>query len=221
VRIRNPFDSEHAVRLVAGLILAVIFLVAVSWPASALASFYRKLDAMSQDVQQQDFAAAKREIDDVAAFYDRLRAVGLQSIADSYLFANAFLHRAAYAYLVGEHDTVVRDLADRIDDPRASFLLASAKFRLVQQRYRGVVGTSAVAEQTVLIREVLDQINPDYERALRADLSNRFDFKWNYDLTSDPEAIRRALLPPAVPDLSDVEERKMKGAGTPSRRRKG
>jgi hypothetical protein len=223
VGIRNAFDTDHGVRLALGLGLALVFLVIVAVPASALARFYRQLDGMSDDVQQDDFEAAKRNIDGVASFYDRIRSVGLQSIADSYLFENAFLQRAAYAYLAGEYDTVVRDLSDRVDDPRASHLLASAKFRVAQQRYRAIDGTNAaaVAQKNALIKEVVDLINPDYERALRADISGRFDFKWNYDLTSDADAVRRALQAPSVLQPPDLEEMKLKGAGTPARRRKG
>ena len=221
--IRNAFDREHRFGLTIGLGLAVIFLVAVAVPASALAGFYRRRDAITHDVQGHDFEAAKHNIDEVTSFYDRLRNVGLQWAADSYLFKDAFLHRAAYAYLVGEYDAVVRDLSDRIDDPRASFLLANAKFRLIRQRYRTIEGVdaAAVAKRAAIIKEVLDLINPDYERALRADVTDRFAFKWNYDLTSDLDAIRRALQSPPSGEAPGLEEMKMKGAGTPSRRRRG
>jgi hypothetical protein len=159
----------------------------------------------------------------VNSFYERIRSAGLQWAADSYLFKDAFLHRAAYTYLTGEYDAVVRDLSDRIDDPRASLLLANAKFRLAQKRYRAIQGADAadVAARAALVKEVLDSINPDYERALRADLSGRFDFKWNYDLTSDADAIRRALQIPPSAEAPDLEEMKLKGSGTPTRRRKG
>ena len=221
--IRNAFDREHRFGLVVGLGLAVIFLMAIAVPASMLAGFYRRLDAMRDDVQRHDFEAAKRGIDEVASLYDRLRSVGLQWAADSYLFKDAFLHRAAYAYLVDEYDTVVRDLSDRIDDPQASFLLANAKFRLAQRRYRATKGVdaAAVSGRAAIIKEVLDLINPDYERALRADLTNRFAFKWNYDLTSDSDAIRRALQSPPSGEAPGLEEMKLKGSGTPSRRRRG
>jgi hypothetical protein len=223
VGIRNAFDSDHRLRVIAGLGLALIFLIAVAVPASRLAGFYHRLDALSDDLRRDDFEAAKRHIDEVASFYDGMRRLGLQWIADSYLFEHAYLQRAAHAYLAGEYDTVVRDLSDRVDDPRASLLLANAKFRLVQQRYRAIAGTgtAAAAERAALIKEVIDLINPDYERALRADASNRFDFKWTYDLTSDADAIRRALQPPAGPQPPDLEEMKLRGAGTPARRRKG
>ena len=38
----------------------------------------------------------------------------------------------------GDFDAVVRDLADEVDDPRASHLLASAKFQLARQQYRAI-----------------------------------------------------------------------------------
>jgi len=208
--------------LLAWLGLALVFLLVVAVPANALASFFAGLDAMHQHVRVGDVGAAKQEIDAAAAFYERLRAFGLQRIADSYLFRSAFLQRAAHAYLIGDYQTVVRDLSDRGDDGRAAVLLGNAKFRLAQQRYRAIAGATAKAEaeRASIISEVIAQINPDYERALRADGEQRFDLKWNYDLTSDRDAIRRALQPETIAP-SHPEEMIMKGRGTPTRRRKG
>ena len=220
--LRDAFDQEHRTHLIAWLGLALFFLLVVAVPATALASFYAGLDAMHQHVRRGDVGAAKQEIDDAAAFYDRLRAFGLQRIADSYLFRSAFLQRAAHAYLIGEYQTLIRDLSDRSDDGRAAVLLGHAKFRLAQQRYRAISGATAKAEaeRAGIIGEVIEQINPDYERALRADVDQRFDLKWNYDLTSDRDAIRRALQPENIAP-ADPEEMILKGKGTPTRRRKG
>jgi hypothetical protein len=217
------FDQRNRLRLTIGLGLTILFLMAVAVPASGLARFYRRLDTLSGDIGRHDIETARRSLDEMASFYDRIRSFGLQWAADSYLFRDAFLHRAAYAYLAGEYETVVRDLSDRIDDPRASLLLANAKFRVAQRRYRAIEGgdASANAERAAIIKEVLDLINPDYERALRADVTNRFIFKWNFDLTSDANAVRRALQSPLGAAAPDPEELKLKGAGTPARRRKG
>ena len=62
-------------------------------------------------------------------------------------------------------------------------------------------------------------MNPDFERALRSDSGERFDYKWNYDLTSDPVAIRRALETLTAVEPPELEE--MKGEGPPVRRRRG
>ena len=102
------------------LALALMFLLAVAVPATALARFYARLDAIHQHVSRGDIASAKQEIDAAAGFYDRLRAVGLQRLADSYLFKGAFLQRAAHAYLIGDFQTVVQDLSAHVDDGRAA-----------------------------------------------------------------------------------------------------
>ena len=47
----------------------------------------------------------------------------------------AFLHQAAARYLQGDFEAIVRDLGDEVDDPRAAYLLGSAKFQLARQRY--------------------------------------------------------------------------------------
>ena len=116
---------------------------------------------------------------------------------------------------------MVRDLANEIDDPRASHLLGSAKFQLARQRYRAIPDDSETgeAQKLAIIQEVLENINADYERALRSDVTGRFDYKWNYDLTSDPEAVRRALEPLREVEPPQLEQ--MRGEGTPVRRRRG
>jgi hypothetical protein len=212
----------HRTRLLVWLALALIFLVVVAVPATSLARFYAGLDAMHQHVSRGEVAAAKQEIDAAAAFYDRLRAVGLQWLADSYLFRSAVLQRAAHAYLIGDYQTVIEDLSAHGDDGRAAVLLGNAKFRLAQQRYRAIGGATAKAEaeRAAVISDVIEHINPDYERALRADTSQRFDLKWNFDLTSDRDAVRRALQPEAVAS-PETEELMLKGRGTPTRPRKG
>jgi hypothetical protein len=222
VGLRHAFDQEHRARLLVWLGLALLFLFVVALPSTALERFYTGLDAIDQHVGRGDVAAAKQEIDAAAAFYDRLRAVGLQRLADSYLFRNAFLQRAAHAYLIGDYQTVVQDLSAHSDDGRAAVLLGNAKFKLAQQRYRAIAGATAKAEteRAAVISDVIEHINPDYERALRADANQRFDLKWNYDLTSDRDAVRRALQPEAIAP-SDLEEMILKGKGTPTRQRKG
>ena len=141
--------------------------------------------------------------------------------ADAYLFTDAFLQQASYNYLTGNYDAVVRDLSDEIDDPRASHLLASAKFQLARQRYRLIADDDETgeAQKLAIIQEVLDDVNADYERALRSDTSDRFDYKWNYDLTSDADAVRRALEPLREAEPPQLEQ--MRGEGTPVRRRRG
>ena len=220
--LRHAFDQERRTTLLVWLGLALVFLVVVAVPTTALARFYAGLDAMHQHVRRGDVTAAKHEIDAAADFYNRLRAFGLQQIADSYLFRNAFLQRAAHAYLIGDYQTVIQDLAAHADDGSAAVLLGNAKFRLAQQRYRAITGATARAEteRAAVISDVIERINPDYERALRADGNQRFDLKWNYDLTSDRDAVRRALQPEAIAP-SDQEEVILKGKGTPTRPRKG
>jgi hypothetical protein len=193
----------------------------VAVPASSLGNFYDHLDALSYHVRNRDAAPARAELADVTAFYDRSRRWGMQWFADSYLFGDSFLHQVAFSYFTGDYETIVADLEDKIDDPRASYLLGVAKFRLAQLRYRAIEGDSAAATRAKaeIVNEVLEEVNPDFERALRSDPGERFDYKWNYDLTSDPEATRRALeqlKPVEPPEMAPIQ-----GEGTPVRRRRG
>ena len=221
MRLTDLVDREHAFKYVIGFVLAVVFWVVVAVPARSLSGFYLTLDELSDSVGRGDFEQAETKLSEATAFYERSRAWGLQSLADSYLFRDAFLQQASYSYLTGDYETVVDDLVDDIDDPRASYLLASAKFQLARIRYRSIPIDGADAEEVrqSIIQEVLEDINADYERALRADTDGPFEYKWNYDLTSDADAIRRALEIP--PQIEPPELEQMKGEGTPVRRRRG
>ena len=221
MRLTDLVDQDHAFKYLIGFVLAVIFLVVVATPSSSLSGFYATLDELSDSVRRDDFDQAKAQLSQAAAFYESSRAWGLQSLADSYLFREAFLQQASYSYLTGDYETVVNDLADDVDDPRASYLLANGKFQLARIRYRAIPADAADAEalREEIIQEVLDDVNADYERALRADADGPFEYKWNYDLTSDVDATRRALEVPQELEAPELEQ--MKGEGTPVRRRRG
>ena len=218
---RDVLRGQSPVRWGVGLVGAIACLIAVAVPSSTLGNFYLHLDELSYHVRNRDAAAARAELEEVTAFYDRSGRWGMRWFADSYLFSDSFLHRASFSYLTGDYENVVVDLQDKIDDHRASYLLGVAKFRLAQLRYRAIEdgGAPAIRARAEIVNEVLEEVNPDFERALRGDPGERFDYKWNYDLTSEPEAVRRALerLEPAEPP----EDELMKGAGTPARRRRG
>ncbi len=221
MRLTDLLDKEHSFRYLIGFVLALLFFFAVWVPSRSLAAFYGSLDGLSDSIRRGDFAEADGQLAEVSAFYESSRGWGMQSIADSYLFQDAFLQQASIRYLTGDYETVVADLADEIDDPRASHLLGSAKFLLARERYRAIDGESADSQvlKEAIILEVMETVSADYERALRGDSTDRFDYKWNFDLTSDPEAIRRALEAPR--ELEPPELEQMKGEGTPVRRRRG
>jgi hypothetical protein len=221
MRLTDLLDKEHSFRYLVGFVLALLFFAGVSIPARSLTAFYTNLEGLSASVERGDFETAETQLAEVSAFYQGSRAWGMQWFADSYLFRDSFLQQASYNYLTGDYRTVVEDLADEIDDPRASHLLASAKFQLARQRYRAIADDDPDGQlkKAAIIEEVLDDVNADYERALRADATGRFDFKWNYDLTSDPEAVRRALEPLREAEPPQLEQ--MRGEGTPVRRRRG
>ena len=221
MRMTDLVDRESSFKFVVGFVLAVVFFIAVALPSCSLARFYGRLDTLSDSVRRGDFTQAEADISGVTTFYESSRAWGLDWVADAYLFRDAFLQQASYNYLTGDYEAIVRDLADEVDDPRASYLLGSAKFQLARQRYRAIPDDEPDAEQRrqSIVQEVLDDVNGDFERAVRTDTEGRFDYTWNYDLTSDAEATRRALEPLREIDPPELEQ--MKGEGTPVRRRRG
>lgn len=221
MRLTDLLDREHAFKYMLGFILAVIFFVLVSGPARSLAGFYDELDGLSDSARRGSAEQVGAGLERVTAFYEQSRGWGLQWVAEAYLFRDAFLQQAAYRYLAGEYEAVVRDLADEVDDPRASYLLASAKFQLARRQYRAIPDDDpdGMALKAAIIQDVLEDVNADFERALRGDETGRFEYKWNYDLTSNPDAVRLALEP--LRQLQAPELEQMKGEGTPTRRRRG
>lgn len=221
MRVTDLLDREHAFKYVIGFVLALVFYIVVSGPASSLAAFYDRLDGLSDSVRRGNFAQAESDLDQVTAYYEESRGWGLRWVAEAYLFSDAFLQQAAARYLNGDYETVVRDLSDEVDDPRAAYLLGSAKFQIARQRYRAVSDDDpeGVEIRAAIIQEVLDDVNADFERALRGDEADRFEYKWNYDLTSNPDAVRLALEP--LREMQAPELEQMKGEGTPTRRRRG
>ena len=213
MRFTDLLDKEKSFKYLVGFVLSILFLALVAVPSRTLAGFYTHLNGLSEAIYRGDYEQADQELGEVNSFYEDSRS--------AYLFTDAFLQQASYNYLTENYDAVVRDLADEIDDPRASHLLASAKFQLARQRYRMIADDDETgeAQKLAIIKEVIDDVNADYERALRSDTSDRFDYKWNYDLTSDPDAVRRALEPLREAEPPQLEQ--MRGEGTPVRRRRG
>jgi hypothetical protein len=178
------------------------------------------MEALSAGLRSGNVRAATAELDDVTGFYQASRSWNLQWVAD-YLFRDAFLYRAASGYLAGDYDRVILDLDGKIDDPRAAHLLGCAKFRVAQRRYHQITGrdAKALANKNAIIQEVMETINPDFERAVRADLRGQFADKWNYDLTSHADAVRRSLEVPRPVNPPELEQRL--GAKSPVRSRRG
>lgn len=213
-------EQRRPLRFVVTLLLALMFLVVVGVPATKVGNLYAHLDVLSASVRTGQFEAAGTELDHMTGFYESGRTWGFQWLAD-YLFKDAFLQRAAYAYLAKDYQAVVQDLQGRIDDPRAAFLLGCAKFRLAEHRYRAITGkdAAAAAAKKAIIQEIIEVTNPDFERAVRADANDTFAYKWNYDLTADADALKRALEAPAIAE--PPEDNETMGTSSPVRRRRG
>lgn len=201
-------------------LLAVVFLVVVGAPAATVGNIYAHLDALSEGVRSGESDAVGTELALLRTYYDSSRAWGVQWLGD-YLLADAFLQRAAHAYLTEDYDGVVEALPGRVDDARAAFILGCARFRVAARRYRAISARDArgAAQKTAAIQDIIQTVNPDFERAVRADRSDTFAYKWNYDLTSDADALKRALEIPVAESDDDPPE--TMGVGTPMRRRRG
>lgn len=222
MRLTDLLDKDQAFKYFITFMFAILFLIIVSVFSSNLAGFYDQLDSLSDSVRRGDSEDVEFQLNEVSDFYQKSEGWGLQWLADTYLFKDSLLRQASYSYLTKDYETVVSELATEVDDFRTSFLLANAKFQLARKRYRVISEEDPTGDslKEEIIQEVVDDINPDYERALRSDTTDRFNYKWNYDLTSDFAAIRRALEMPKD-DEPPPELERIKGEATPTRRRRG
>jgi hypothetical protein len=202
------------------LVLALAFFAVVAVPAVVLGRLYGHMAALSASARTGAVDLAVHELDSLTPFYQVSRDWHLGWLADR-LFADAFLQRAAAAYLSSDYERVITDLRERVDDPRAAHLLGCARFRLAQRRYRAIEAKDpqAAAKKAAVVQEVLEQVNSDFEHAVRADRTNGFAARWNYDLTSNADAIRRALEVPAAAAPPELERRR--GSRSPVRPRRG
>ena len=222
VALTDLLDKERSFKYLIGFVLAIVFLALVAIPSRSLGGFYANLDALSDSVDRGDYEQADLQLAEVTGFYERSRNLGLGWFSDAYLFGDAFLQQASYNYLTGDFEAIVRDLADEIDDPRASHLLASAKFQLARLRYRTISDDDPDGQlkKAAIIEEVLDDVNA----RLRAGVAGRCDgpLRLQVELRPDQRSRGGCGAPSsrcARPSRRSLEQ--MRGEGTPVRRRRG
>ncbi len=189
------------------IILASLFLIIFCFLEIALFNIRelkKKSDEFSGAVSRVDQVSAWNSLQELGYFYNlnkKLRPLGLDGIANKYLFEDAQHYLSAYDYLTGNYEKIRRELKDD-NSYWGNFIRANSKWRVAQ----GIFSSSLDKNKEEKIRvneqkqaiEMTASTKDEYEQAIKEDRLATLPPKWNYDLTTDPAAAARALAPKPI-----------------------
>ncbi|KKT82013.1 MAG: hypothetical protein A3B99_02155 [Candidatus Yanofskybacteria bacterium RIFCSPHIGHO2_02_FULL_44_12b] len=190
---KKPKSRGSPRLLIAGLAV-VIFSMSASCAAFNLSGFKTALGRFSFYVKDYDRQNANQEFRNLKSYYDYFSGWGLKNLADRYLLPDAFLYESVLAYLEEDWEKVEADLKSHQDDPRAVYLSAIAKFRVLKAAYH-----SEAAKKNAKIREEILQkvamLKLDFEKCIKGnpDQALSFNCAFDYDLVSDPKSAKKAM----------------------------
>lgn len=164
--------------------------------------FYETLDDFSGSISRADQLSAKANLQNLKYFYElnkKLKPLGLNDIVNQYFFEDALHYQSAYDYLTGNYDKIVDHDLKNDDSYWGRFIRANAKWRQAQGIFAGSLNKNKdektrADEQKQAIESAVST-KDDYEQAIKEDKLSTLPPKWNYDLTTDPAAMARALAP--------------------------
>lgn len=168
--------------------------------------FYRTQDAFSGAVSRGDQLATRDNLQRLQYFYElnkKLKPLRLDGIANKYFFQEAQHNQSAYDFLTGNYEKIIKDLKDD-DSYWGLFMRANAKWRIAQGIFENSLNKSKdektrTAEQKQAI-EMATSTKDDYEQAIKKWQPSVpwLPAPWNYDLTTNPSAMARALAPKPI-----------------------
>ena len=154
------------------------------------------LDRFNYQVSNDNPEAAREELDNLRYFYDLTAKWKVKWLADRFLFRDAYLRDAQYYFLIGDFQRVINDEnLKNSDDYRAAQLVGSAMFRDFKARYENA---KTSREREEIVKLVVSEVSSYFEKALRKGPAfsypdANFDYRWNYDIASDPSSAKRAM----------------------------
>ncbi len=181
-------------------LLATIILGLIWLAPFRLGDFYRHQDDFSGSVLRGDTSTARENLEKVEYFYGWNKVLDnfwLDGQANKYLFYNAPYHRSALDYLIGNHTKVAEDLKND-NSFWASYLKGNVNWRIAQDMYKHALEIKDKKEMEVakkVAKELASSTKDQYVEAIKQDDGQTLPPKWNYDLTTDEDALMRALLP--------------------------
>lgn len=181
-------------RLLFGLVLVFISLV-LAIILSNLAGFYGRMDKFNLHVINHEGQEAERELKNLRVYHDYFKSWKLGYFADRFLLPDMFLYEAEVATLNEDCEKAIAGLESHEDDYRALNLLGICKFKLLHAAYNSEAARKSEKERDSILRMVLDQVRPDFEKCVKQGPGPELNFNcsYNFDLVSDEDSARKAL----------------------------
>lgn len=178
--------------------LLVLLALGVSFMSSKLASYYDGLNNFSFSVRSSDRAASKNDLEVLKQSYVSFSDMGLRYFADKFLFKDMFKYEAATMMVNEDWESAIDALTGHEDDPYALYMRSVAKYRFLYEAYQsdGAKKDKSIKEE--ILRRVSEEVRPDFESSVKKDLEvpGNFNAVFDFDLTSDPDATRKAMETP-------------------------
>lgn len=178
--------------------LLVLLALGASFMSSKLASYYDGLDNFSFSIRSSDRAASKNNLEVLKQSYVSFSGMGLRYFADKFLFKDMFKYEAATMMVNEDWESAIDALTGHEDDPYALYMRGVSKYRFLYEAYQsdGAQKDKSIKEE--ILQRVPEEVRPDFESSVRKDLKipGNFNAVFDFDLTSDPEATRKAMETP-------------------------
>ena len=179
-------------------VLLVLLALGVSFMSSKLASYYEGLDNFSFSVRSSDRASSKNNLEVLKQSYVSFSGMGLRYFADKFLFKDMFKYEAATMMVGEDWESAIDVLTGHEDDPYALYMRGVAKYRFLYEAYQSDGAKKDKSVKDEILRRVSEEVRPDFESSVKKDLKVPGNFKavFDFDLTSDPDATKKAMETP-------------------------
>lgn len=188
------------------LVIAVILIVSAfagSYICSTLSGFYQKADNFSGAIARGDQMAAREDMKELEPYYELNKRLPsfLSRYFDKKVFQEAQVphYQVAYEYLTGRYSKLYEQDLNEDDSYWGLYIRSNSKWRDAQKVFAQSLTQdpkTSKDQQKIAIDLVLST-KDDYEQAIkkRASFIPYLPASWNYDMTTNPEARMRGLMP--------------------------
>ena len=181
-----------------GLFFTLVFL-AVSFPVGWVGEFYDHLDQFSRNVKNYDRDESKAKLEEIKSDYLKFISWKLQYPADRWLFKDMNLYEGALSVLNEDFEKAEKnDLKNPGNDYRASYMVGVARFKSLHAAFQQAMAKKDKKQMDAVVALVLDEVRADFEKCVESGPGPgaNFNCSFDYDLTSDPNALKKALANP-------------------------
>lgn len=175
--------------------VAVFLGLCASFAFYQLSTYNRALEQFNLGIRSYDRSESKKGLDAVKASYLSFSSLGLQYVADKYLFKDMYKYEAAENIVEEDYEKAIGLLSGHDDDREALNMKGVAKFRILHAAYHSEAADKDKKIKDDILRRVLEEVRPDFEASVKKGHGPAEDFNpiYNYDLTSDPNSAKAAL----------------------------